>query len=185
MSKNQAEFDVFQFEDYPAASNESVDNSKKQSKIDAIVPLPTQLVNYRNKNYFVSVAILGLGTAFSIYVREWSPTLLCAVFSVFFLWKGASVASKYKSGRIAELAATCTGIRPSFYRDRFTVTFAAQSGDDEFVYYKFTVPNKRNREEFVVGAVYIIYFDRDASQTLLGYILLTTGLTFASEQSGN
>jgi hypothetical protein len=29
--------------------------------------------------------------------------------------------------------------------------------------------------------MYIIYFDRDADQSLLGYILLTTGIAFAAD----
>ena len=181
MPNNQAELDSIQFENLSVPNNESVDKSEKQSKIKAILPLPTQLVNYRNKNYFVSAAVLVIGTSFSIYVCEWTPTLLCALFAVFFLWKGATVSRRYSSGRIIEVTATCTGVRPSFYRDRFTVTFAAQSNNDGFIYYKFTVPNKRNREEFVIGAMYIIYFDRDADQSLLGYILLTTGITFATD----
>ena len=181
MPNNQAEFDSIRFENFSVPNNVSVDKSEKQSEIDAILPLPTQLVNYRNKNYFVSVAVLVLGTAFSVYVHEWTPTLLGALFAVFVLWKGATVSRRYSSGRIIEVTATCTGVRPSFYRDRFTVTFAAQSDDDGFIYYKFTVPNKRNREEFVVGAMYIIYFDRDIAQSLLGYILLTTGIAFAAD----
>lgn len=180
MPNNQAEFNSAPFENFSVSNRESVDKSEKQSEIDAILPLPTQLVNYRNNNYFVSAAVLILGTAFSIYVREWTPSLLCALFAAFFLWKGATVSRRYNSGRIIELTATCTGVRPSFYRDRFTVTFAAQS-DDDFLYYKFTVPNKRNQEEFVVGAMYIIYFDRDSAQSLLGYILLTTGIAFSTD----
>lgn len=151
---------------------EIVDKTKKRHKRDPILLLPSQLVNYRNQNFFVSASALALGIAFSVYVHEWSLFLLCAIFAAFFLWKGLSVRSRYSCGKIAELTATCTGIMPSFYRDRFTVTFAAQSEDDDYVYYRFIVPNKRNREEFLIGGVYVIYFDRDAVRTLLGYLLV-------------
>ena len=181
MPKNQAETRSISFKDFPVSNNDLIDKTKKLPKIDVILPLPTQLVNYRNKNYFVSFSVMILGVAFSIYVCEWTPALLCGLFSVFFLWKGATVASRYNNGRIAELTATCTGVRPSFYRDRFTVTFAAQSEEDDYIYYMFTVPNKRNQDEFVVGAMYIIYFDREATRTLLGHILLTTGFSFAPD----
>ena len=88
--------------------------------------------------------------------------------------KGLSASQRYNSGRIAEITATCTGVRPSFYRDRFTVTFAALNEEDEYVYYQFVVPNKRMREEFIIGAAYIIYFDRDNTHALLGNILVSS-----------
>ena len=153
-------------------TQEIADKTKNQHKSDSILLLPSQLVNYRNQNFFVSASVLALGIAFSLYVHEWSLFLLCAIFAAFFLWKALSVGNRYSCGKIAELTATCTGIMPSFYRDHFTVTFAAQSEDDNYVYYRFIVPNKRNREEFLIGGVYVIYFDRDAVRTLLGYFLV-------------
>ena len=183
MPKNQAEYRTVQFEKISDPSNNSVDKSEKQSKVDAILPLPTQLVNYRNKNYFVACIALALGSCLSLYVNEWAPVLLCSLFTAFFLWKAITVANRFNSGKIAELIATCTGVIPSFYRDRFTVTFAAQSKDGEYAYYKFIVPNKRMREEFVIGAMYIIYFDRDAAHSLLGSILLSSGLSFSVQET--
>ncbi|MCR5089906.1 MAG: hypothetical protein K6C08_10380 [Oscillospiraceae bacterium] len=149
-----------------------IDKTSNPQNSSSILLLPSQLVNYRNKNYFVSAAIMTLGIAFSFYIHEWTPVLMCTLFAAFFLWKGVAVESRYSCGKIAELTATCTGIMPSFYRDRFTVTFAAQSEDDDYVYYKFIVPNKHNREEFIIGAMYVIYFDRDSVRTLLGYLLV-------------
>ncbi len=167
-----SESNRFTVESLSSLNNEIVDKTEKPLNSDLILLLPSQLVNYRNKNYFASAAVFILGVAFSLYVREKAPALLSTLFSAFFLWKAASVANRYSSGKIAELTATCTGIMPSFYRDRFTVTFAAQSDDQDYVYYKFVVPNKRSREEFIIGAMYVIYFDRDAVNSLLGYLLL-------------
>ena len=149
-----------------------IDKTKNPNNNNGILLLPTQLVNYRNKNYFASAAALVIGFGFSLYVGDKMPFLLFALFSSFFFCKGISIADRYRRGRIAELTATCTGIIPSFYRDRFTVTFAALSDGNEYVYYRFIVPNKRNQEEFVIGAMYVIYFDRDTVRNLLGYILL-------------
>jgi len=151
-----------------------IDKKEKSNNNGDILLLPTQLVNYRNKNYFASVAALVLGFGFSLYVGDKMPFLLCTLFASFFFCKGISVAERYHKGRIAELTATCTGIMPSFYRDRFTVTFAARSDGDDYVYYRFIVPNKHNQEEFVIGAMYVIYFDRETVRTLLGYLLLST-----------
>ena len=150
------------------------DKTKKQYFNAAILPLPSQLVNYRNKNYLTACAILLVSLGLSIYVQEYTPLLLGILFTAFFLWKGLSASQRYSSGRIAEITATCTGVRPSFYRDRFTVTFAALNEEDEYVYYQFVVPNKRMREEFIIGAAYIIYFDRDNTHALLGNILVSS-----------
>ena len=147
---------------------------KKQYSNITILPLPTKLVNYRNKNYFTACAVLLFSLGLSIYVQEYAPSLLGLLFTAFFLWKGLSASQRYNSGRIAEITATCTGVRPSFYRDRFTVTFAALNEEDEYVYYQFVVPNKRMREEFIIGAAYIIYFDRDNTHALLGNILVSS-----------
>ena len=157
-----------------SSGNKIVDKTKKQYMNAAIVPLPTQLVNYRNKNYFTACAIFLFSLGLSLYVQEYTPSFLGILFTSFFLWKGITVSRRYSSGRIAEISATCTGVRPSFYRDRFTVTFAALNEEDEYVYYRFVVPNKRLREEYIVGAAYIIYFDRDNTHALLGNILLSS-----------
>ena len=157
-------------------NSKEVDKTEKQPKNSIIVLLPTQLVNYRNKNFFVSAVTLFFGFGFSIYVCDAAFLLLSALFAAYFLWKGASVSFRYHNGRIAELTAICTGIMPSFYRDRFTVTFAVQSEADDFVYYKFVVPCKRNQEDFIIGARYVIYFDRNAVRSLLGYLLLSSGI---------
>ena len=172
MSNNYINSYRFKLKRLPDSVRELIGKTKKQLKSDSILLLPSQLVNYRNQNFFASVSILALGIAFSAYVRELTPVLLCTIFSAYFIWKGISIESRYSCGKIAELTATCTGILPSFYRDRFTVTFAAQTDEDSFVYYRFIIPNKRNREEFVIGGVYVIYFDRDNSNSLLGHLLV-------------
>ena len=59
---------------------------KKQYSNITILPLPTKLVNYRNKNYFTACAVLLFSLGLSIYVQEYAPSLLGLLFTAFFLW---------------------------------------------------------------------------------------------------
>ena len=162
---------IIPFSDVVNAVDEAVDKSEKLSESDDILPLPTQLVNYRNKNYFAALMLIGVGVVFSVFVHDFKPILLFLLFSSYFIWRGIVVEREYRSGRIAELVATCTGIKPSFYKDRIAVTFAAEAEEeDNFTYYKFVVPNKKLQDDFIVGAPYVIYFDRNSEHVLMGYV---------------
>ena len=162
---------IIPFVDVVNASEEAVDKSEKLLESDDILPLPTQLVNYRNKNYLGGLLLIGVGVAFSVFVHDFKPVLLFILFSMYFVWRGLVVEREYRSGQIAELVATCTGIKPSFYKDRIAVTFAAEAEEeDDFTYYKFVVPNKKLQDDFIVGAPYVIYFDRNAAHVLMGYV---------------
>ena len=151
-------------------SNPSVDNSVTDYQNVTILPLPTSLVNYRNKNFYMSFLILAAGGLFTAILRTWSALIICSLASVYLAFKALSVEHNYNSGRIVELAAVCTGIRPSFYRDRLSATFTADSGNGESVYYRFIVPNKRLLDDFIVGARYVLYYDKEAKNLLLGYV---------------
>ena len=106
-----------------------------------------------------------------MFVSDFKPALLLLLFSMYFIWRGLVVERKYRSGEVVELVATCTGIKPSFYKDRISVSFAAEAEDSEDItYYKFVVPNKKLQDDFIVGAPYVIYFDRNAEHVLMGYV---------------
>ena len=162
---------IIPFSEVINASDEAVDKSEKQPESDDILPLPTQLVNYRNKNYFGAFILICAGIGFSLFVHDYKPILLFLLFSAYFVWRGIVVEREYRSGQIAELVATCTGIKPSFYKDRIAVTFAAEAEEeDNLTYYKFVVPNKKLQDDFIVGAPYVIYFDRNSAHVLMGYV---------------
>ena len=147
-----------------------VDKNEKHITDGVIVPLPTELVNYRSKNFFAAGFLFVGSIAVSLYMKDLKPLLFCLLFSSYFVWRGLATAGDYRSGRIAEIVATCTGIKPSFYRDRTTVTFAAQGEDNALAYYKFVLPTRKAEEDFIVGAVYVVYFDRTASHTLIACV---------------
>ena len=157
---------------FPQQSGEdlSVDKFKNQHKNTVILPLPTSLVNYRKKNIYISVLSLAAGALFTMTLRTWSAFLICSFIAVYLAVKALRVEHDYNSGRLVELAAVCTGIRPSFYKDRLTATFTAESDDGTLAYYKFTVPNKRLQDDFIVGAPYVLYYDREMKNLLIGYV---------------
>ena len=148
----------------------SVDNLKKQNKNIAILPLPTLLVNYRKKNIYMSVLSLAAGVLFTVTLRTWSAFMICSFMAAYLAVKAFKVEHDYNSGQIVELTAVCTGIRPSFYKDRLTAPFTAESDDGTLAYYKFTVPNKRFQDDFIVGAPYVLYYDREMKNLLIGYV---------------
>ena len=173
MAKQESSVDsskVFEFCPKQKRTDLSVDNLGKQNNNIVILPLPTALVNYRKKIIYMSVLSLAAGVLFTITLRTWSALLICSFMSVFLAMKAVSVEHDYNCGRIVELAAFCTGISPSFYRDRLTATFTAESDDGTQAYYKFTVPNRRLLDDFIVGALYVLYYDREQKNLLIGYV---------------
>ena len=134
---------IVSFSEIAGKNSEPVDKCEEQLSIDAILQLPSALVNYRNKNYFGAFMLLVMGGALSFCVKDWKPVVLFTFFTFYFIWRGFSVAGDYRKGRIVEIVATCTGIKPSAYMDRITVTFAAAGENDTLVYYKFVVPTKK------------------------------------------
>ena len=163
---------IIQFSERVDSAGESVDKNKKHN-CDDIVPLPTELVNYRNKNFYAAGILLVIGVVVALYVKDWKPLMLFILFCAYFVWRGMVVAKDYSSGKIAEVVATCTGIKPSFYKDRITVTFAAEDQDGALSYFKFVIPTRKAEEEFIVGATYVIYFDRVATHTQMGYVQIS------------
>lgn len=161
---------VISFPSREEEEKRTIDNNNKHG-LDQIIQLPTELVNYRNKNFFAAVVLLLSGVVIALYVRDYAPIILFLLFSAFFLWRGILVKWKYLAGSIAEIVATCTGTKPSSFQDRMTVTFTAEGEAGEYSYYKFVIPSKKKAEtEFIVGARYVIYFDRMMKQALLGYV---------------
>ena len=147
-----------------------LDNSEKQSAGGAIIPLPSELVNYRNKNFLGAVMLFAIGISICLFVHEWTPIFLFAFFAVYFVFRGLMVAKKYRDGVIVEIVATCTGLKTATYRDRITVTFAAPSESGSLVYYKFIVPSRKAEEDFIVSATYAIYFDQYSPHALIGCV---------------
>ena len=148
----------------------SVDNLEKHKKNIAILPLPTSLVNYRKKNIYMSILSLAAGALFTMTLRTWAALLICSFMSIYLAVKAVRVEHDYNSGRIVELVAVCTGIKPSFYKDRLTATFTAETDGGTQAYYKFAVPNKRLQDDFIVGAPYVLYYDRELKNLLIGYV---------------
>lgn len=142
----------------------------------SILPLPTSLVNYRNKNLLMSAASLAAGLLFSATLRTWSAFIICLLASVYLSFKALSVEHNYNCGRIVEIAAVCTGIRPSFYRDRLTATFTSDNADGDSSYFRLFVPDKRLQDDFIVGAPYVLYYDRDSKNLLIGYVQIGPAL---------
>ena len=161
---------IVSFPEITRKSDDPVDKSAEQLSVADILQLPSVLVNYRNKNYFGAFMLLVIGGVLSFCVKDWKPMVLFTFFMAYFVWRGLSIANDYRKGRIVEIVATCTGIKPSAYMDRITVTFAAASEDDTLVYYKFVVPTKKAEEDFIVGAVYVIYFDLAMQHSLMGHV---------------
>ena len=153
-----------------SVTNRQVDILEIIYKNVSILPLPTSLVNYRNKNLLMSAITLATGLLFTATLRTWSACIICTLASIYLAIKAISVEHDYNCGKIVEIAAVCTGIRPSFYRDRLTATFTSESVDGESSYFKFIVPDKRLQDDFIVGAPYILYYHRDAKNLLLGYV---------------
>lgn len=151
---------------------DSVDNSEKLDDVNDILPLPTPLVNYRNKNFLIGFGIVALGLAISISVKDFKIFLLLSLFSIYFLGRAIVVARHYNTGRIIELIVTCTGIKPSKLADKTAVSFRAESETGHPVYFKFNVPSRRSQDDYIVGASYVIYFDSFAQNTLIGSIQL-------------
>lgn len=153
-----------------SVANRQVDILEILYKNVSILPLPTSLVNYRNKYLLVSAITLAAGLLFTATLRTWSACIICTLASIYLAFKAICVEHDYNCGKIVEIAAVCTGIRPSFYRDRLTATFTSDNADGESSYFKFIVPDKRLQDDFIVGAPYILYYDRDTKNLLLGYI---------------
>ena len=153
-----------------SVANRQVDILEILYKNVSILPLPTSLVNYRNKNLLVSAITLAAGLLFTATLRTWSACIICTLASVYLAFKAISVEHDYNSGNIIEITAVCMGIQPSFYRDRLTATFAAKTDEGESSYFKFIVPDKRLQDDFIVGAPYILYYHRDTKNLLLGYV---------------
>lgn len=163
---------VVRIKDYLGAESDSVDNSEKLTDDSDILTLPTQLVNYRNKNFLFGFGILSFGLAVSVAAKDVKVVLLLAIFSMYFFVRAAVVARHYASGRIVELVAVCTGIKPSQFRDRISVSFMVTSEANQTAYFKFNVPSRRSQDDFIVGASYVIYFDKTVKNVLIGYIQL-------------
>ena len=153
-----------------SVANRQVDILEILYKNVSILPLPTSLVNYRNKNLLVSAITLAAGLLFTATLRTWSACIICTLASVYLAFKAISVEHDYNSGNIIEITAVCMGIQPSFYRDWLTATFASKTDEGESSYFKFIVPDKRLQDDFIVGAPYVLYYDRDAKNLLLGYV---------------
>lgn len=77
----------------------------------------------------------------------------------------------FASGKIAELAVTCTSVSENKLRKTVKVVF--RTGDDPPQYYDFTVPGKLRDGELEPNFNYIIYFKpTDYSKQLLAYVRL-------------
>lgn len=118
----------------------------------------------------MSALSLTAGVLFTAVLRSWSALIVCSLASVYLAFRALRVEHDYNSGRIVELAAVCTGVRPSFYKDRLTATFTAETEDGTSAYYKFIVPDRRLLDDFIVGAPYVLYYDREAKNLLLEYV---------------
>lgn len=64
----------------------------KKHNCDDIVPLPTELVNYRNKNFYAAGILLVIGVVVALYVKDWKPLMLFILFCAYFVWRGMVVA---------------------------------------------------------------------------------------------
>ena len=159
-----------------SVTNRQVDILEIFQKNVSILPLPTSLVNYRNKYLLVSAITLAAGLLFTATLRTWSACIICTLASIYLTFKAICVEHDYNCGKIVEIAAVCTGIRPSFYRDRLTATFTSDNADGESSYFKFIVPDKRLQDDFIVGAPYILYYHRDTKNLLLGYVQIGPAL---------
>ena len=153
-----------------SVTNRQVDILEIFHKNVSILPLPTSLVNYRNKNLLMSAISLAAGLLFTATLRTWSACIICTLASVYLAFKAISVEHDYNSGNIIEITAVFMGIQPSFYRDWLTATFASKTDEGESSYFKFIVPDKRLQDDFIVGAPYILYYHRDKKNLLLGYV---------------
>ena len=134
-------------------------------------PLPYALAGHRLKLYAVATVFVVAGIAIAIYLKSFAPLLL-VLFSGYFWWQGFNVLRRYRSCLIREVAVLCTSVKPSRIRDAMTLTFrtVGDEANPDQEYFKFLNQPKRTADEFVVNSPYVIYFDTESPQTLLGYI---------------
>lgn len=176
MDKNDKIIEIAEYVDFTHDSNDqipmSVPDSDAENSDFKEVLLPSALSLHSLKLKMIAVVFCVAGIAVTLYLKSYGPLSLLA-FALYFMYRGISIKKRYQNGLIREVAVLCTGVKSSNIRDRMTVTFRTE--DDEEAdchqeYFKFTNISKRKADDFLLNYPYLIYFDLENPQALLGYI---------------
>lgn len=133
--------------------------------------LPGPLVEYRFKKLLL-VGGIALGSVFLAILAKNVSFLVLMVGSVYYGYEAFMVAKKYHKGEILEVPVVCTAVKAAQFRNQVSVTFVEEDEEENMHYYKFSVPDKRAEENFVVNAPYVIYFDISNPSFLMAYVLI-------------
>ncbi len=131
----------------------------------AIADLPT-VIQRRVLSNFGLAGILFLVVIFlTIYYHE-IRYVVGVVIPMFLIYLGLSTKADYFNGKIAEIAVRCTNISEMTLQKKLKVVF---STDEETPHFYEFVLTKAQGQDIYVNGVYIIYFNIEKPQLLLGH----------------
>lgn len=130
--------------------------------------LPEPLYRARNKQLLIAAvfAIGGVGLIVAFHDFAFAAILLPVGYLIF---NGISIQRSFKAGDIVEEVAVCQAVKASQMRKNTLVVFA--TSEEQPRYFQFTYPGTKYTDEFIVNAVYLIYFNVNSPSTLISYAL--------------
>lgn len=146
----------------------SSENITEENELEQQEPFPELLSRKQSLEYLVAGVIV-VGAIICTLTFKLPKALLLALLGLVFVYKGLQLKVRWESGRIVQQVLICQSVRKSSVKDRINLTFF--NGDEENpLYYSFLLPGKRNADDFIIGAVYIVYFDLDNPKELITYM---------------
>lgn len=155
--------------------NQNSDNStwnrfrKKRKKPLRDIQLPHGLQEKVGKQYLTAVVMTIAIIILAIYYR--SPShLFGIVIPVALIYLGINTTYDFDDGNIEELAVVCTSVNTYKMRDTTHVVFRTE--DNPPKYFSFIIPGKHEADKLIPNSSYVIYFNSDHPESLLGYVQL-------------
>lgn len=130
------------------------------------IQLPSGLRLTVGKRYLTALAMILAIIAMAIYDKRPSYLLGLAIPAAL-IYLGVSTTLDFQSGAIEELAVICTSVRT--YKARETTHVVFRTEDETPRYFAFVLPGKSHSEKLIPNSAYVIYFQSDRPESLLGY----------------
>lgn len=132
-------------------------------------PLPKPLADCISKflgGVFITLVLVVVCT---IVLKQWK-TVFFLLIPAYIGYKAFMVRKDWDSGVILEVSALCRSVHPAALRDQLSVSFTSYGEDEEpDGYYQFTIPSKKQVDDFIPNAPYFIYFRESEPHHLLAF----------------
>lgn len=130
------------------------------------IELPTALQRKVYKQYLTAIIMVLFLIFLSVYTKNtgYLPGLLIPAGLVYL---GIRTTLDFDSGEIIELAVICTSVHTYLMRDTTHVIFRTEEETPR--YFSFVIPGKKVSKSLIPNSGYIIYFQKNTPETLLGF----------------